>query len=395
MTDEEKFNKDKLLVIEMVKCILIALISVVAIYFSTKLILILVPFLIGFLLASASYKLAGISFRKNARKKFPEQDGKRRKIAEVIYILLIIIMAGVIVLAASEIVSQIQNAVTSISYYTSSINIEDIQNRVNDYFLNNFSSNDEIASAIRDNLDNLVITASAKIPSLVNSFLTSILEIIGNLPYDVFVIVCVLMSGWFFISDGPAILRSYANNVPHKEFRAKSLSLINELSNTLFRVLGGYLLLLVITVFESWIFFFIAGTKYSIILSLATGIIDFLPVLGVSAVMLPIAIYNAVQGNFFAAIVLILGVAFISIIRRIIEPAILGKSMKMHPLMTLFGMLVGVAVWGAIGFLLGPAVLIIVVQTMKVFSLDKKLRVFLSHLLNRFMKDPDPLEKED
>ena len=55
----------------------------------------------------------------------------------------------------------------------------------------------------------------------------------------------------------------------------------------------------------------------------------------------------------------------------------------------LIAMVIGVYVWGAIGFLLGPTVMIIVIQIMKVFELDKKVLAFMSRVLNKFMKKPE------
>ena len=58
--------------------------------------------------------------------------------------------------------------------------------------------------------------------------------------------------------------------------------------------------------------------------------------------------------------------------------------MNMHPLATLFAMIVGVAIWGAIGFLMGPVVLLIVIEVARSFSLDKKVRKFVGKTLSKF-----------
>ena len=76
-----------------------------------------------------------------------------------------------------------------------------------------------------------------------------------------------------------------------------------------------------------------------------------------------------------------------TVIRRFIEPPILGKSMHIHPLLTLVAMAAGVYIWGAIGFLLGPVVFIILLDVFKVFGLDKKLRNFLSRVLEKIISN--------
>ena len=93
-------------------------------------------------------------------------------------------------------------------------------------------------------------------------------------------------------------------------------------------------------------------------------------------------------------IILVIAMAIMTVLRRILEPAILGKSLHLHPLMMLLGMALGVYIWGAIGFLLGPTMLIIILDVCKVFEIDKKVMNFLSRVLSNFMKKPEePVEE--
>ena len=171
--------------------------------------------------------------------------------------------------------------------------------------------------------------------------------------------------------------------------------LLNELSLLVFRVLGGYFVLFVITAIESFIVFWFAGLhEYAIVLSIITALIDFLPVLGVSATMIPMMIYQVANGEYISAAVLVAGLILMSIIRRFVEPAVLGKSLKMHPLVTLIAMAAGVYIWGAAGFLLGPVLAIILIQAIKVFDLDKTAGIYLSNVLDRLMVDKDDKKKK-
>ena len=84
--------------------------------------------------------------------------------------------------------------------------------------------------------------------------------------------------------------------------------------------------------------------------------------------------------------------AIMTIIRRFIEPPILGKSLHLHPLAMLISMAAGVYIWGAIGFLLGPVVFIILLDVFTIFGLDKKFKKFLARVLNRFMENDDEMK---
>ena len=250
-------------------------------------------------------------------------------------------------------------------------------------------------SSIRENIYSVVDNFGTTLFNIFESVAGSLLSMLGSLPMVIFYIIAVIMSGYYFITDGRSMMRFFANNIKNRRFRMRTLRLLDRLSFTLFRVLGGYMVLLIITFIESWIVFTIAGVKYAAIFAFITAFLDFLPVLGISATMIPMMVYVTAQGDFRALVILIIGMTLMTIIRQTIEPRILGKSLNLHPLATILGMIIGVYVWGALGFLIGPVVLIVVMQTMKVFSLDKKLRRFIEGLLNRMAESDDEEDKKN
>lgn len=418
MDSKERYERDKASVISMIKYILIIAIGCVVIYFFAKLAIVLVPFLIGFILAKTSYAIAKpltklFTKSKKTIKKPKKVDSKKKqtfsyklfhpngekkskslqtKISIVVYIILLVLVFLLCAFCILGLLSQATNAVMSLSKLSEGLDFDSLRRAAN---LNKLSTehggflSQDIVDLIKDNLDTWANNLIKAIPSILSKLVASLWNFIGSLPAVLFSVICVILSGYYFISDGPEVTKFYLANVPHRSFRKKSFSLINDLSVTLFRVLGGYISLLIITTVEAYLIFVIADVKYALIIALVTGVIDFLPVLGIAVTMWPVIIYLALQGNFTGAIIVLVGMVIMTIIRRIIEPLILGKSMKLHPLLMLIAMVIGVYVWGAIGFLLGPTVMIIVIQIMKVFELDKKVLAFMSRVLNKFMKKPE------
>jgi predicted PurR-regulated permease PerM len=55
----------------------------------------------------------------------------------------------------------------------------------------------------------------------------------------------------------------------------------------------------------------------------------------------------------------------------------------MHPMATLFSMLVGVSLFGLAGFLFGPILMVVITETLTQFQFDRKLRVWFGHLLDK------------
>lgn len=386
MNDIERYNRDKASVMSMIKFILIVAIFAAICFCATRLVVVLIPFLIGFLLAKTSYGIAS-AFTKNDKKK-AHADKKRRRLAIVIYVILLVIVAILAVWACFSVFGQMMRAIDALTGIANNFDMQTWGNKIVDLF----SSADlrfltpKMITSIEDNITSLMGNLVTKLPSILSVILSTIWGFIGNIPYGVFLVICVILSGFYFINDGNKVMRFFVRNTPNRKFRAKTMSLMNDLSVTLFRALGGYILLLLITTFEAWATFRFAGVDYAFILAILTGLIDFMPVLGVSAVMVPVMIYCGFHGDYKAVIVMVIGMAVITVVRRLIEPPILGKTLHLHPLLMLVGMALGVYIWGAIGFLLGPTVLIIIIDIMHVFELDKKIMTFLSRVLTNFMR---------
>lgn len=401
LNDVERYKRDRASVMSMLKFILIVAILIGACYVGKIVAVILVPFLIGFLLSKTSVLLAKpISklFDKDATKIKP---GKRKsthtKTSIVVYVILNIVVFILIVLCLVGLVYQANSLLVTFGELTRTIKPAEM---VNTQILDRFSVDNggfltsDMIDSLKESVTNMGQTIVKNAPSFINSAFSKVGQLVGNLPYGVFFVISIILSGFYFINDGPTVMKFFVKSTPNKKFRNRVFTLLNELSVTVFRVLGGYLVLFIITAVESLIVFWCAGLhEYAIILSLITALIDFLPILGVSATMVPMMIYQVANGEYISAAVLLVGLILMSIIRRFVEPAVLGKSLKMHPLITLIAMAAGVYIWGAAGFLLGPVLAIIIIQVIKVFEIDKMVGKYFSGVLDRFMKDKNGKEE--
>jgi len=401
LTDLERYERDRASVMSMLKFILIVAILAGACYVGKIVVVILVPFLIGFLLSKTSVLLAkplSKLFDKDATKIKPgKKKSTHTKTSIVIYVILNIFVFILIVLALIGLIYQANSLLVTLAELTKTIKPAEM---VNTQILDRFSVENggfltaEMIASLEESVTNMGQTIIKNVPSFINSTFSAVGKLVGNLPYGVFFVISILLSGFYFINDGPAVMKFFVKNTPNKKFRNRVFTLLNELSVTVFRVLGGYLVLFIITAVESLIVFWCAGLhEYAIVLSIITALIDFLPVLGVSATMVPMMIYQVANGQYVSAAILLAGLILMSIIRRFVEPAVLGKSLKMHPLITLIAMAAGVYIWGAAGFLLGPVLAIIIIQVIKVFDIDKMVGKYFSGVLDRFFKDKNTKDK--
>lgn len=440
MDDQIRYIRDRATVMAVIKYLLFIFIGAAVLFLSSKLIVIILPFLLGFVIAKASRHSAhavmrlgnffskrlhrnkpsdtGITdpdlpdssdvdakqllnedpqVKKSAAKKprgwirvlFPSVAKKKRSLKTrlnlIMYAILVVFILACLLISLIALLAQLRNFIGKLPEWFGNINLSDSVDDILARFSveNGGFMTPEMTQSALEYIANLQETLSANIPTMANSLLKGLFAFIGSLPIMLFFVVVVIMSGVYFITDGKKLLRFFTRNIKSRIFRHKSFRLLDQLSSTLFRVLGGYLSLLIITFFEALAIFYLAKIPYAFILALVTAVLDFMPVLGVSATMVPVMIYLLIQGNITSFFIMLAGMAIITIVRRVIEPPILGNAMNMHPMATLFAMIIGVAAWGAIGFLVGPLVALILIETMKVFSFDKKLRDFAETIFDK------------
>ena len=314
MNDHERYIKDRATVMSIIKYLLIAAVSALLIFFALRVVSVLIPFLIGFLLARTAHAIATPINQFKGRKHALSLKRKKRT-EKIIYGFLVVIILLAAAYGIFSLIGQIMRAFASLQNYAADFSdtgkLWDALQKISES--NGGIIKDSFIETIMANINQIQVSIMEQIPDVLSKTVTSLWSIIGNIPYGIFVVISVFMSGYYFISDGPTVLKGYMKTVPNHTFRRTSIELINNLSVTLFRALGGYLLLLLITMLESWIAFRLANVEYALVLALVTAILDFLPVLGISATMWPVIIYCALHDNIQGAIIIIIAMAIMTV----------------------------------------------------------------------------------
>ncbi len=102
------------------------------------------------------------------------------------------------------------------------------------------------------------------------------------------------------------------------------------------------------------------GGGYILVISIITAIVDILPVLGTGTILIPWAIFNLFTGNIGLGIGLVVLYILITVIRQVIEPRLVAMNVGLHPAITLFGMYLGVQVFGFFGIFILPITFVLV-----------------------------------
>ncbi len=90
-------------------------------------------------------------------------------------------------------------------------------------------------------------------------------------------------------------------------------------------------------------------------------IADFLPYVGTGILFVPWILYLFISGQYSLTISLSILYGVVVIIRQIMEPKFVSAHLNLRPLTALFALFIGFQVWGVMGMLLAPMVLIFLV----------------------------------
>lgn len=182
----------------------------------------------------------------------------------------------------------------------------------------------------------------------------------------VFAIVLILAT--YFISyDGVRIKSEIKKLVP--EARIEHMNLVKQ---KLSDACGGYikaqLILMLIVFCILFTGFLILRVDFALLLALVISIWDAIPFFGTGIILNPWALINLVQGKYFEAAGFFILYLIILLTRQFLEPRILSGQLGLHPLFTLMAIYIGLKSMGIIGMILGPIILIIVINCLKIHT---------------------------
>ncbi len=119
------------------------------------------------------------------------------------------------------------------------------------------------------------------------------------------------------------------------------------------------------------IIFFILGVDNPWLWFALLSVASMLPVLGAAVAYVPMAAYLFVQDQTISAIILLIyGFVVIGSVDNLFRIWLLNKLGQTHPLITLFGVLIGLKIFGVIGLIFGPILISLFLLLVKIYSIE-------------------------
>ncbi len=176
----------------------------------------------------------------------------------------------------------------------------------------------------------------------------------------------IMIIASIYIAKDYASFCEYMHSIIPNKITEKFINVKDTVLSRVAKLLKGYLLIIIITFFELFIGLSVLNVKYALIIAIATALIDILPVLGSGTVLIPWAVFSALNGNPERAVGLAVLYILITTIRNVIDPKIIGAKLGIHPVFSLAITFLGLKLFGAIGVFVAPLITVAVKSLLEI-----------------------------
>lgn len=210
-----------------------------------------------------------------------------------------------------------------------------------------------------DNMSHMIDRVKTNImPGLTEhtiSFAVKFVSMIG-------IILIIFVSAALIVKDFYSMRACMEKSKFYQDFH----KITERLADTGIAYLRTQLIIMMIVAFLCVLGLTIIRNEYALLAGLGIAVMDALPILGSGIIFIPWSIIMLLNGNFYAAAILVTTYLLCQIVREVLEPKLIGKCIGAKPLFTLVAMYIGVQLFSIAGFVLGPVGLVIIVTIVTV-----------------------------
>lgn len=250
---------------------------------------------------------------------------------------------------------------------------------------------DKLPEDIQNTIDNIADSASDIAGDFIGKLSSPTIAAVGNfakqLPTFIIGLIMCLLSSYLFVAEKEQIMQGIKKHMPEA-----LLYRLRLMKRSLVKAVGGYFKAQI--KIEVWIYlllvigFFVLGVDYAPLIAFGIAILDFLPFFGTGTAMVPWAIVKFLSADYIMTIGLLVIWGVSQLVRQIIQPKIVGDSVGVPPLPTLFLLYIGYMLGGVMGMIVAVPIGIILFTMYEegAFDTTKNSIRILSAGLNHFRK---------
>lgn len=182
----------------------------------------------------------------------------------------------------------------------------------------------------------------------------------------IFIFFIALIGSFYFFRDGREFLQVLINAspLPNREDTA----ILNRLARAIRAVATGTVLVALIQGSLVAIGFTIFGVDRAILWGSIAALGALMPGIGTTIVTAPAIVYLFYVGDLFSGFgLLIWSMLIVGLVDNMIGPYLIGRGNNLHPFIVLISVLGGIALFGPIGFIIGPVLITLFLALLEIY----------------------------
>jgi len=240
-------------------------------------------------------------------------------------------------------------------------------------FFFNQQTKDALPSNLQTLIDSALSLATSHVMSVVQNLITSTFDMALSL----IGLVIVPFLTFYFLKDWRT-LRAMTINIFSYESQPLVSTILDDIGEVLSAYVRGIFKLSMIAGFCITVGTYLMGVQFSLVLGFIAVVVETVPVLGPILGSIPAVFIAYSQDSSLALKVVIFYIVFYQIDGQYIMPNIMGRSIALHPVLIILGVLVGGKLFGIVGLLFAvPVVAVCKVFYDHLWHMDEDMAIAL------------------
>ena len=194
-------------------------------------------------------------------------------------------------------------------------------------------------------------------------------NIAKSVPYYLISFIVAVLSAYFFIVEREKVL-AWMKRVSPESVQKRMTLVIDNLRYAVggyfkaqFKIMGIVFLILLVGLG-------ILDTGYFVLVAFLIAFLDFLPFFGTGTAMIPWAVYEFFMGDYKMTVALIVIYVITQAVHQLLQPKLVGDSVGLNPLVTLFLLYIGYRMGGILWMILAVPIGMVLINMCQAGAFD-------------------------
>ena len=232
---------------------------------------------------------------------------------------------------------------------------------------------ERLPSGIQNGWNTVVRNLDQYMGNLVSNMSEPTVMAAGNIaksvPYYLISFIVAVLSAYFFIVEREKVL-AWMKRVSPESVQKRMTLVIDNLRYAVggyfkaqFKIMGIVFLILLVGLG-------ILDTGYFVLVAFLIAFLDFLPFFGTGTAMIPWAVYEFFMGDYKMTVALIVIYVITQAVHQLLQPKLVGDSVGLNPLVTLFLLYIGYRMGGILWMILAVPIGMVLINMCQAGAFD-------------------------